>query len=260
MNHFLCLFFSAYSSLLIAKPIVLPNRAQSTLTPVESYTVPHPEPVIQDRQVDIPGFLETKEVTPLCILTQGTEEEAIIATGVRFACIRQKPLQKDHLYSVIRKDTTFEDKSDTRQSLYWIVSKVRILSTDDTSTGQVEKEVLPTESGDWVVEERSITRKFQPRPLLSKTGSHHATVVAFSSTGQSYGVQDDFVFLDQGRKAGLDVDAVLPIHRAPDPKIEAPIPSTTIGTIQILEATDTSAIGYLLKTTKEIPLGAVALF
>lgn len=260
MNRFLCLCFSAYSSWLFAKSIVLPNRAQSTLTPVESYTVPHPEPARQNRQVEIPGFLETKEIVPLCILTQGTEEEAIIATGVRFACIRQKSLQKDRLYSVIRKDIAFEDKSDMKKSLYWIVSQVRILSTDATSTGQVEKETLPIESGDWVVEERSVTRKFQPRPLLSETGSHHATVVAFSSAGQSYGVQDDFVFLDQGRKAGLDVDAVLPIHRAPDPTMEAPTPSTSIGTIQILEATETSAIGYLLKTTKEIPLGAVALF
>ena len=241
--------------------MILPNRVQSTSTPVETYTVPTPTPAVQNRQVTIPGFLLSTEIEPLCILTQGFEEETIIANNIIFACSRKKELQVDKIYSVIRKESDFEDKTDSSHTLYWMVSQVRILSTDMVSTGKVETEIIPIEPGDWVVEQKNVTRTFQMHPPTSLTGSHQAAIVAFSISGQTYAVEDDFVFLNQGRKAGIDVDAVLLIQSPPSESNSDPLPNQpSIGTLQIIEATETSAIGYLVKTTKEIPLGAFVLF
>jgi hypothetical protein len=262
MKSTLCLSFCLFMLRIIpleAKGLNPPPRAPVASTPVEAYIVEHPISVSQEREVSVPGFLLATEVEPLCILIQGAEEESIIVDGIHFQCTRKKAMQVGHTYSVIRQDSDFEDKINSNHRLYWMVSQVRILSNEELSTGKVEKEIIPIEPGDWVVEPRSVTRKFQLRSQTSHLGSRRAFVLAFSFAGQSYGIEEGFVFLGQGRKSGLDVDAVLPIYSPPGSKDDS-IPKNSIGTVQIIEASDTSSVGYLVKTVKEIPLGAAVLF
>ena len=262
LSFFICIYvFLMAIEPVHAKNVVVSTREQQTVPSVETYIVKPPPPPAsyQKLEVNIPGLLLDTILEPLCVITQGIEEEAMITNGVNFECTRKKDLEANRLYTVLRKDMDFKNTTDANLSLYWVISTVSLFSVNTISTGKVAKEILPIESGDWLVELRPVTRQFQLHPLPAHTGTRRASIVAFSTEGQNYGVEGDFVFLDHGRNTGLDVDAVLPVYRLPDSAGESK-KQFVIGTVQIIEATDSSAIGYLQRTQKEIPLGSIVLF
>jgi hypothetical protein len=215
--------------------------------------------VEKNQTITLPGFLYRSSVDPIGTLTGGINGEEMLGPSTRILVRVEGNLEKEKHYSILRLGRVFKHPNSGSWYHYIYVGDATL--TDFENKKQA---VISTDSPTVTMKDDLLVPLLDTQRKLNLASGEHrpfkdrASIISLQEEDSKVAGENNIVFLDKGSRDGLVINQVLNIY--PDAEIRKlkGTSSRTIGTVQIVDTTQETSTGYILKSRDIVHIGDYA--
>lgn len=207
------------------------------------------------------GFVTEQEIRASAVIEKSWEEKTVLGQGDRIYLHwpERDGVRAGSLFMIYRTDRRISSLG----YLTRILGVARVLDAPDEGNyvpAVIEHSVLEIERGDRIGPLRDISRMVERRPNRVDLLARIAGSLEF---GQVDFGQGDIVFVDKGRRDGVEVGNVLEVVRATDgldddgytPRYDRTLPREVIGQLLIVDVQEGASAALVIASTREFRVG-----